>query len=84
METIKNFEEVLNYLRKGAILSRERNDLFLLRENKIYEYQNGNRFRFSLKQFKDLFSQENFSLAKEKSYEIDLTKDDDYYRYYHK
>lgn len=84
MEIINNIIETIKLLKEGQLLCRGKDDLFFYRKNKIYEYQNGNRFCFSLSQFQELFINDSFYITKQKTFEIDTLKDDDYYRNYHK
>lgn len=83
MEKIKDINEALEYLKQGDIITCQGNDLFILKANKVACFVDGSNYSLNIPDFIDLYKNNTFYLYEE-SVEIDLDKDEDYYRYYHK
>lgn len=83
MEKIKDINEALKYLKQGDIITCQGNDLFILKANKVACFVDGSNYSLNIPDFIDLYKNNTFYLYEE-SVEIDLDKDEDYYRYYHK
>ena len=83
MEKLSDINEALAYLKEGEIVSTDGKDQFILKNKKIYRYFSGSNFSLSLKDFVDLYKNSDFYLY-EDNCEIDLEKDEAYYRYYKK
>ena len=83
MEQLRNVNEALSYLKDGEIVTSNGIDRFILKNERIYRYEDGTRFSLSEKDFLELYGKNRFFLYEE-SVEIDETKDEAYYRYYKK
>lgn len=84
MEKLNSLNEVLLALKDGEILTSNKVDRYILKNKKIYVYNNGTSFVLSLEDFKDLYEKKTFYLFKEEGALIDNDKDEAYYRYYRK
>ena len=83
MEQLRDANEALSYLKDGEIVTSNGTDRFIMKNDRIYCYDNGTRFSLSEKDFLQLYRLNRFFLYEE-SVEIDETKDEAYYRYYRK
>lgn len=83
MIRLNDIGEALNYLRDGEILTSNGKDQFILKNERVYRYDSGTHFSLDVKDFYDLYKKTVFYLY-EDSVEIDLEKDEAYYRYYKK
>ncbi len=83
MEQLRDVSEALSYLKDGEIVTSNGTDRFIMKNDRIYYYDNGTRFSLSEKDFLQLYRLNRFFLYEE-SVEIDETKDEAYYRYYRK
>ena len=83
MQRLNNINDTLEYLRQGDIVTSNGKDMFILKEDKVYRYDEGTHYGMSIKDFVDLYSKNTFYLYEE-SVEIDESKDEAYYRYYRK
>ncbi|MDO4197575.1 MAG: hypothetical protein Q4D13_01130 [Erysipelotrichaceae bacterium] len=83
MERLNDINETLNYLRDGAIVTSNGKDQFVFKKERICCYDNGTHYTLDIKDFTDLYKKTVFYIY-EDSVEIDLDKDEAYYRYYKK
>lgn len=83
MQRLNDINETIGYLREGDIVTTNGKDLFVLKNNKVYRYDDGTHFGLDIKDFMELYNKNTFYLYEE-SVEIDETKDEAYYRYYRK
>ena len=83
MQKLSDINEALSYLREGDIITGNGKDLFVMKNDRIYRYNEGSCFGLSIKDFVELYNKNTFYLYEE-SAEIDETKDEAYYRYYRK
>ena len=83
MDQIKDINEAVEYLRQGELITTGKGDLFLWKEERIHHYGQGTHYSLSIDDFKELYAKNSFRLYEE-TVEIDESKDEAYYRYYHK
>lgn len=83
MEKLKDIHEAIDYLKQGDIVSSNGKDQFIIRNKKVYRYDDGNTYSLPLNDFLDLYRNSNFYLYEDSAY-IDEEKDEAYYRYYKK
>lgn len=83
MQKLNDINEALSYLREGDIITSTGKDQFVLKNDKVYAYNQGNHYGLEVKDFIDLYRKTVFYLY-EDSIEIDQDKDEAYYRYYKK
>lgn len=83
MEKLENINEAIEYLKQGDIVSSNGKDQFVIKNNKVFRYDNGTSFSLSLNDFYELYKNNNFYLYEDSVY-IDEEKDEAYYRYYKK
>lgn len=83
MQKLNDINEALSYLREGDIITSTGKDQFVLKNDKVYTYNQGNHYGLEVKDFIDLYRKTVFYLY-EDSIEIDQDKDEAYYRYYKK
>ena len=83
MERLNDINEVLNYLQEGDIATSDGKDRFVLKDGRVYRYNDGTHFSLTVKDFKELYKNTNFYLYEE-IVEVDEEKDEAYYRYYRK
>ena len=83
MQKLNDIKEVISYLKDGDIVTSNGKDQFILRNNKINHYSNGNHYGLDIKDFSELYKNNTFYLYEE-AVQIDEKKDEEYYRYYKK
>ncbi|MBQ1566318.1 MAG: hypothetical protein IIZ80_00335 [Erysipelotrichaceae bacterium] len=83
MQKLNDITEAIGYLREGDIITGNGKDLFILKNDKVYRYNEGTHYGMSIKDFMELYNKNTFYLYEE-SVEIDEDKDEAYYRYYRK
>lgn len=83
MQKLKDVNEAIGYLREGDVITMSGKDLFVLKDEKVHCYSEGNHFNLDIKDFLELYNKNTFYLYEE-SVEIDETKDEAYYRFYRK
>ncbi len=83
MELLRDINEAVSYLEQGDVLTANGKDIFVIKGDKVFHYEEGSRFSLNLKDFVELYKKNRFYLYEE-SVEIDETKDEAYYRYYRK
>jgi len=83
MEKLQDINEALEYLKQGDIVSTNGKDQLILRNKKIYRYENGTSFPMVQNDFLSLYKNSSFYLYEDSNY-IDEDKDEAYYRYYKK
>lgn len=83
MLKIDDFNLVLDYLNDKAIVTTNGKNEFYLEGKKIVMRFNGSMVKMDMKDFVDLYRNNNFYLMEEEIV-VDETKDEDYYRYYRK
>ena len=83
MIKVNNIKEAVAYLREKEILTSNGKDQFILLDNKVYRYYDGNQFALPLKEFSELYKDTSFYLY-EDVVTVDEEKDEAYYRYYKK
>ena len=83
MQKLNDITEAIGYLREGDIITGNGKDLFILKNDKVYRYNEGTHYGMSIKDFMELYNKNTFYLYEE-SVEIDESKDEAYYRYYRK
>ena len=83
MQKLNDITEAIDYLREGDIITGNGKDLFILKNDKVYRYNEGTHYGMSIKDFMELYNKNTFYLYEE-SVEIDEDKDEAYYRYYRK
>lgn len=83
MEKLENINEAIEYLKQGDIVSSNGKDQFVIKNKKVFRYDNGTSFSLSLNDFYELYKNNNFYLYEDSVY-IDEEKDEAYYRYYKK
>lgn len=84
MEKVESFDFVLDYLKNKIILTTNGKNKFVYRKNRILCVQDGTSYSMSLDDFKEVYGKYTFYVFEDNSAEIDLTKDEAYYRYYKK
>lgn len=83
MVKLSDINEAISYLKEGEIITTNGKDQFVVKNSKIYRYQDGTSFFLELKDFKDLYKNTNFYLYEDLVL-VDEDKDEAYYRYYKK
>ncbi len=83
MQKLKDINEVTNYLKQGEIVTNNGKNQFILKNKKIYCYNDGTHYNLDLKDFVELYHNETFYLYEEEVL-VDDKKDEEYYRYYRK
>lgn len=83
VELLRDISEAVSYLQEGEIVTSNGHDRFVMKNERIWHYENGTRFVLDLKDFVDLYKKSRFYLYEE-AVEIDESKDEAYYRYYKK
>lgn len=83
MKKMNDINESLLYLKSGEILTENGNDQFVFKNNHVYRYTDGTRYSLKIEEFTELYKKSSFYLYEE-AVEIDESKDEAYYRYYHK
>lgn len=84
MEKIESFNETIDLMKQGAIVTLENGNYFVCNKDKIISYFNQNRVVMSLQDFIELYAKENFYLYEDNSSFIDPLKDEEYYAFKHK
>ena len=83
MLKMKDINEALDYLMQGEVLTCSGKDMYIYKNEKIVYYNEGTRFNMNINDFMQLYRKNSFYLYEETA-EIDLDKDEAYYRYYKK
>ena len=83
MQKLNDIKEVVSYLKEGDIVTSNGKNQFVLKNEKIATYSDGNHYSLDFKDFVDLYRNTTFYLYEE-PIEIDESKDEAYYRYYKK
>ena len=83
MRKMRDISEAILYLKDGEILTGSGKERFILKQEKVYCYNDGTRFSLTEDEFLQLYQKSSFFLYEETA-EIDETKDEAYYRYYRK
>lgn len=83
MIKVNGIKDAIGYLREKEILTSNGKDQFILLDNKVYRYYDGNQFSLPLKDFSELYKDIDFYLY-EDIVTVDEEKDEAYYRYYKK
>lgn len=83
MLKMKDINEALDYLMQGEVLTCSGKDMYVYKNEKIVYYNEGTRFNMNINDFMQLYRKNSFYLYEETA-EIDLDKDEAYYRYYKK
>lgn len=83
MQKLNDINEAISYLRDGDIITSTGKDQLVLKNNKVYIYNQGNHFGLEVKDFVELYKKTVFYLY-EDAITIDEEKDEAYYRYYKK
>ena len=83
MQKINGIRETIAYLNEGEIVTSNGKDQFIEKNKRIYRYSNGTNFSLDIKDFSELYKNNDFYLYEE-TLEIDDKKDEEYYRYYKK
>ena len=83
MQKMKDIYEVLDYLKQGEILTINGKDQYIILKDKINCFKDGTRFVLNENDFIKLYNKNSFYLYEE-TVEIDVDKDEAYYRYYKK
>lgn len=84
MEKIKDFNEALYYLKEGAVLTSDGINMIIRRRQHYCITSNGSSYTLDEATFTELFKDCNLYCYEDTGAEIDLNKDEDYYRYYRK
>lgn len=84
MEKVKDFNEALFYLKEGAVLTSDGINMIIMRHQRYYVCSKGSSYTLNETDFFELFKDCNLYCYEDTGAEIDLNKDEDYYRYYRK
>lgn len=83
MLKMKDINEAVDYLLQAEVLTSDGKDLYIYKNEKIHCFSDGTHFSLNIKDFSELYKKNSFYLYEE-TVEIDLDKDEAYYRYYKK
>lgn len=84
MNKLENISEVLEALKNHEILTINKEDFYILKNNKICCYKKGTSFMLMIDDFIDLYKTKTFFIYENENVFIDDDKDENYYRYYRK
>lgn len=84
MEKLETFAQVLLALKDREVITTDKKDRYILKNDKVYCFKEGTSFILTLEDFKDLYQEKTFFIYKEEGAYIDADKDEAYYRYYRK
>lgn len=83
MERLHDINETVAYLNEGEVVTCNGKDQFVMKNKKVYRYNDGTSYSLSISDFVDLYRNSVFYLYEE-ALEVDDKKDEEYYRYYKK
>ncbi|GEM_PF-1234043 len=81
---LRNFDEALRCMKQSQRVYIRSEEFFVFSKGKVIAYRSGSRFSLEVEDFRKLYENEDFYLLEEEGEGIDLSKDEDYYRFYHK
>ncbi|MBQ1288840.1 MAG: hypothetical protein IIY23_01610 [Erysipelotrichaceae bacterium] len=81
---LRNCDEAINCMKHSLRVYIRSQEFFVYAKGKVIGYRSGSRFTLELEDFRKLYENEEFYLLEEEGAGIDLSKDEDYYRFYHK
>ena len=53
MQKLENISEAISYLKEGEILTENGRNRFVMKDERIFCYDNGTKFSLNLKEFKE-------------------------------
>ena len=83
MQRLKDINEAVSYLSEGDIITSNGKDQIIMKNKRVYLYDEGTHFGLDINDFIDLYRKSVLYLYEE-PIEIDEEKDEAYYRYYKK